>query len=86
MSDGRFERLVAIHELIEATLCDQANVDEVDVTNFDVKFMGDGEPGDSLNAPYHKQHRIATGIEVLLAQELGVDWQGYEKEISELKK
>jgi len=65
LPDARFERLVAIHEIIEATLCDEANVDEADVTAFDVAYernrpVGDlSEPGDSPNAPYHRQHMLA---------------------------
>lgn len=37
------------------------------------------EPGDSPDAPYYKQHQIATSVERLLAAELGVDWTAYEE-------
>jgi hypothetical protein len=36
------------------------------------------EPGDDIHAPYYRQHQIATGIERILAAELGVDWNAYE--------
>lgn len=39
----------------------------------------ESEPGDDSHAPYYKQHQIATGIERILAAELGVDWNAYEE-------
>lgn len=36
------------------------------------------EPGDDIHAPYYKQHQIATGVERILAAELGVSWNEYE--------
>lgn len=91
MSDARYEQLVEIHERIEASLCDDAGVMQEDVDKFDMEFERlrhgneEGEPGDSVLAPYHRQHRIATGIEMLLAVELGVDWQKYEEAINGLE-
>ena len=76
--------LVAVHELIEALLCDYAGVSMADVDAFDTEFKGEGEPGDDINAPYYRQHQIATGIERMLAAELGVAWREYEEHINEL--
>ena len=90
MSDSRYERLVAIHEIVEAVLCDEVGINEADVTKFDMAFedarsMGNTtEPGDMIAAPYYRQHQIATGIEKMLAAELEVDWLEYEKEINKL--
>lgn len=44
------------------------------------------EPGDDPSAPYYHAHQIATGIERILAAEMGVSWQDYETHIQELKK
>lgn len=90
MSDGRYERLVAVHEIIEAVLCDEAGISSQEVDAFDIAFedartVGNVvEPGDVFNAPYYKQHQIATGVEKMLAAELDVDWLAYEKEINSL--
>lgn len=90
MQDSRHERLVAIHEIIEAVLCDEVGINEAEVTKFDVEFeearsVGNTtEPGDVLQAPYYRQHQFATGIERMLAAELEVDWLAYEKEINSL--
>lgn len=48
------------------------------------KFRGrtiaaDAEPGDDREAPYRKQHGIATGVERIVAEEMGVDWSAYER-------
>ena len=88
--------LVAIHELIEAFLCECAGVTEKQVDAFDLMFNdhkeGDWgedmpiEPGDDTRAPYYHQHQIATGIERILAAEAQVDWLEYERHIQELSK
>lgn len=84
LSDPRYEQLIAVHEIVEACLCDQAGVDEQAVDAFDMKWTGEGEPGDDPAAPYHQQHLNATEVEKIMAKALGVDWAVYEKEINAL--
>ena len=36
------------------------------------------EPGDDPNAPYFKQHCIATAVERLMCAQLGCEWKKYE--------
>lgn len=48
------------------------------------KFLGgwipiNAEPGDHPDAPYYRQHQVATGIERILATLLDVDWSEYEE-------
>ena len=80
----RYEFLVILHELIEMGLCKFAGVDFRSIDNFDKDYESQrqpedmAEPGDDPKAPYKKQHLIATGIEKIVAAELGVDWQTYE--------
>lgn len=76
--DPRYEMLVAIHELIEATLCAHRGITEAAVDAFDLSWDGSGEPGDDRAAPYYREHQFATSIERLMAHELGVDWNEYE--------
>lgn len=73
--------LVAVHELVEAWLCDQAGVDQKDVDAFDLAFEAEGhdpeeEPGDDPRAPYRAQHRDAMIVEHLVARMLGVTGYG----------
>jgi hypothetical protein len=35
------------------------------------------EPGDDPRAPYYREHQFASGMERLMAAELGIDWQQY---------
>ena len=88
LEDGEF--LILIHELIEQYLCAQAGVSEQAIDQFDMAFErarqpGDAtEPGDSILAPYHQQHQIATAMERMLASVIGVDWQDYGDKVNQL--
>lgn len=93
LSDWRYEMLVAVHELVEVLLCKQRGITQEMVDKFDIEFetcrhldqCGEyDEPGDEPGAPYHKEHVFATNIEALLAAELGVEWNDYEKEVESL--
>lgn len=86
MMDPRFEKLVMIHELIEMVLCDVAGISFAKIDEFDNSPQGiaSEEPGLESNCPYRRQHTIATGIEMALAAEMGVDWNQYEDYLSRL--
>lgn len=96
MANVDYEFLVLIHELIEQHLTVKRNILESDITRFDIAFeelraelpelIGDMEPGDMTNAPYHKEHVFATGIEKIIAAELGVNWDDYDKTVNALSK
>jgi hypothetical protein len=84
MGNWKYETLVAIHELIEVTLCAMGNITQEKVDAFDLKYDGDGEPGDEPNCPYRGPHCIATGIERILAAVMGIGWIQYEEAIADL--
>lgn len=94
LSDWRREALIAVHELAEVLMCKHDGVSQESVDEFDKQFEAKreageltdeyAEPGDSSDAPYVKQHCVATGIERVLAAELGVKWREYERELEEL--
>lgn len=90
MGDDKYNTLVALHELIEAKLTEWEAIKEQDITAFDVEFEKNrqegniDEPGFDSSAPYRKQHTIATGIELLIAAEAGVDWNQYDKVVNSL--
>ena len=85
LANWRYELLIAVHELVEAFQCMHNGVAEEAVTKFDKQFVErDSEPGDSLQAPYAKQHCLATGIERVLAFALDVKWQLYEDTLEKL--
>ena len=88
LSDWRREALIAVHELVEVLLCKRDGVSAEAVDKFDKSFSftehPSEEPGDSPEAPYKKQHCLATGVERILAAHLEVDWKTYEEELEEL--
>lgn len=91
--DDKYDTLVAIHEIVEAILCKSRGISESDVTAFDTQYEADRdkglhnpsqEPGDDYNAPYYKEHQVATKVEKIIAEELGVNWDHYDKTIQDL--
>ena len=90
LSDWRLEALIAVHELVEVLLCKHEGITQESVDRFDKQFEATrpednfDEPGDDPDAPYVKQHCTATGIERLLAAQLGVEWKTYEAELERL--
>jgi hypothetical protein len=82
--------LVAIHELLEAVLCENNGVSCAAVDNFDLKFEKQrppgnlDEPGDHPDAPYREEHCVASGIERVMAGLLGVSWSDYEHKLDGL--
>lgn len=86
MPDWRWEFLIGVHELIEKALTGHRQIDERQISEFDIEFEKRrdegkefGEPGDAPGSPYRREHYFATNIERLLAAELGVDWFEYEQ-------
>lgn len=84
--DKRYERLVLLHELVECLLCKWTGVSTQVVDEWDLNFdFNGGEPGDDPKAPYHRQHVIASVVERLAAELLGVDWNAYERALEQME-
>lgn len=91
MGDARMEFAVVIHEMIEDMLCKLRGISEPDaIKPFDEAYEaarpeGDtSEPGDSPDAPYHREHVFATHIERQICAEMGLDWDEYTKVVESL--
>ena len=90
MQNEDYEFLVLIHELIEAHLCRKRGIEEPDIKAFDEAYeakreKGDvSEPGDSIEAPYFREHAFSTFIEAQLAEELGINWEEYSNVVNSL--
>ena len=81
-----YEFLVMVHELIEYYLCYRRGITDEEVTSFDKKYYEagkEGEPGEDPEAPYWREHSIATVVERLLATELGINWKEYDGYLAE---
>lgn len=79
---------IAVHELVEALLCEAKGVSFDSIDKFDKQHSEINsfatEPGDDVRCPYYREHQIATVVERLLAAELGVNWLSYENHVKEL--
>lgn len=83
----RGEMAVAVHEIVEALLCMHNQVAGAVVDEFDMNYDNMGaecEPGDHPDCPYKHEHAIASSIERLVAEELGINWPKYELELMRL--
>jgi hypothetical protein len=77
MGDWRKELIVAIHEMVEAALCQHRGISEQSVSDYDKSHPDSPQPGDELDAPYRLEHEFATDIERLIGRALDVDLQSY---------
>lgn len=84
MGDENMEALVAIHELVEALLCDHRGISEPAVKAFDEAHLDHDDPGSLIEAPYHQEHMFAEYVERLLAAQLSVDWARYSNRVKAL--
>lgn len=85
LGDWKKEMLVAIHELTETLLCMSDGVSEEEVDKFDIGHPELHEPGDSVDAPYHEQHKIALEVETIVMNGLHVDQEEYENKMEDLQ-
>ena len=73
------EFLVALHELIELTLCEKRGIPEPDIKAWDEAHPVSTNPGSEPGAPYFAEHKFAEKIEYSMAGELGIGWGDYEE-------
>jgi hypothetical protein len=84
-----YEFMIAVHELIEEYLIRKAGLTHKQIDDYDFAWEEKekkgltkaSQPGDEEDCPYKDQHVFATIIEGLLATQLGIDFQKYDKEI-----
>lgn len=78
--------LIAVHELVEAYLCEKRGITFASIDAFDMTHPDLDDPGSNLDAPYHKEHMFCLELEKVIAKELGVDLKEYEKRLAEVCK
>ena len=90
MDNWKYEMLIALHEFVELLLVRDREIPLEIITDFDMKFEkkrkkgNTDEPGDDKNSPYRKEHKFATKIEKMMAKELKVNWNKYDKKVMSL--
>ena len=83
-STWRGEAAIAVHEIVEAILCKYTGVTGEEVDAFDMAYdamEATCEPGDHPQSPYRHEHAIATVVERLMVEALGLNWAKYEAEL-----
>lgn len=85
MSNEVHQQAVAIHELVEALLCNAADVSQEAVDYFDMVGLGkdSDEPGFEPTAPYHKQHCWADVVERTFIAAAGLSWSAYDQAVGD---
>lgn len=76
--DRDYENLVALHEMIEALLCQARGITGDMVDTWDLSHPGHPDPGSIPGCPYYREHMFAICVERLMAAELEVNWDEYE--------
>lgn len=84
LGNWRYEFLIGLHELIEEAVTRSRGIAEPEIKAFDEAHPELDDPGMDPRAPYHREHVLATAIEMLVAQELGVDWAKYDADCKAL--
>jgi hypothetical protein len=87
MDNWKYEYLVGDHEVREALLCKDRGITQKEVDKFDMNWKEHGmitEVGNDPSAPYYKEHKFSTKIEMMTAKELKVNWDKYDKKVNGL--
>lgn len=93
MGNRNFELLVALHEFWEVVTTEAKGITEQQITDYDKQYelkreqglvSEFSENGFASDCIYRKEHTQATAVEMMLAAELGVDWNQYDKTVNEL--
>lgn len=86
---SKWEAAVFLHEFVEFMLSKDRGITEQEITDFDLKWETmnkrglnrEEEPGDEVEAPYHKEHEFAKKLEKMFADELGINWEEYNENL-----
>src|SRR5690242_4996464 len=76
-----YNKLVAIHELIEQTITEHQGVTNEAIDEWDFSHADSRDPGDELNCPYGDAHNLATGVERMITAHLRVPWKTYDEAV-----
>lgn len=85
-----FNKMILIHEMIEQSLCEFRGLPNDTIDKFDFQFELDrkngniDEPGFDPDAPYNKEHTLATSVEMMMCALSGVSWKEYGDRIDSI--
>lgn len=85
--DEMYAKMVVIHELVEEALTKHRGLTEQEITDFDLYHEKrieqglvpkDSQPGFDVNAPYIREHTLATAVEMQMCALAGISWSEYD--------
>lgn len=79
-----YNQLILFHEITELILILRKGLTEQEITDFDIANSHLDEPGESIEAPYHLEHKAAEDLEFMLCQYLKLSWTKYNKHINKI--
>lgn len=89
--DVYYEAAIFLHEFVEYFLCKANGVSVAVIDKFDIEYEKNrdpndttSQPGDDPESPYREEHRFAENLERLFIQELGIDWNEYDKSVNDV--
>lgn len=86
MGNPDYNFMIAVHELVEAYLCNKRGIPFSAIDKFDIDHPELDDPGSSKKAPYHTEHMFALKIEKMIAKEMGINWEAYENRLAKVCK
>lgn len=84
LGDWRLNMAVALHEQMEALLCINRNISQVDVEEFDLAHLDHPDPGMIPFAPYYTEHRAGNFVEDAFLMRCGLQRETEEEAIGAL--
>jgi hypothetical protein len=85
-----YNKMVLIHEMIEQAMTEYLGITEQSIMDFDLQYEkereegkheDDEEPGFEPDAPYQREHTIATAVEMMMCAHVGIAWNTYDDHI-----
>lgn len=95
LPNDKYALTYLFERLIEAVLCKDRDIDPVTVQEFEDSFakmklqfpelVGPNEKAhDNFRAPHFKEHMVAHRLKTFIGQELGINFEAYEEEVSKI--
>lgn len=85
-----YNKMILIHEMVEEALTKHLGITEKQIMDFDLYYEKrreqglvpkESEPGFDKNAPYVREHTVATAIEMLMCAHAGISWNDYDNHV-----
>lgn len=93
LGDTFFNKMILIHEMVEQALTEKFGITNEHIDKFDFMFekevnegrhLPGAEAGSDVRCPYHREHTLATAVEMMMCALTGVKWNEYNSRVNNL--